>query len=222
MQPATQAWGFAAVRLLGTAVIGFGAGWLFGNPFGGLAAALALHLAWVLANLARLEWWLRHRGYADPPDIGGVWGEIIAQIVRLHRRKRFHKQRFVQLMRQLQRSTAALPNGVVILNAQREIVWFNRMAARLLSLRRTADLGMRIENLLREPEFVRYLARQDFTYPVVIRPTTGEDSYLSLQVAPYGDGQLLLLVSDVSSDASRGGAARLRRERLARDAVVGG
>src|SRR5260221_387073 len=77
------------------------------------------------------------------------------------RRKRFHKQRFVQLMRQLQRSTAALPNGVVILNAQREIMWFNRMAARLLSLRRTADLGMRIENLLREPEFVRYLARQD-------------------------------------------------------------
>src|SRR5467141_4474547 len=130
MQPATQAWGFAAVRLLGTVVIGCGAGWLFGNPFGGLAAALALHLAWVLANLARLEWWLRHRSYADPPDIGGVWGEIIAQIVRLHRRKRFHKQRFVQLMRQLQRSTAALPNGVVILNAQREIMWFNRMAAR--------------------------------------------------------------------------------------------
>src|SRR5437763_856122 len=200
MQPATQAWGFAAVRLLGTVVIGCGAGWLFGNPFGGLAAALALHLAWVLANLARLEWWLRHRSYADPPDIGGVWGEIIAQIVRLHRRKGFHKQRFVQLMRQLQRSTAALPNGVVILNAQREIVWFNRMAARLLSLRRTADLGMRIENLLREPQFVRYLARQDFTNAVVIRPMTGEDCYLSLQVVPYGDGQLLLLVR-VDSDA---------------------
>src|SRR5947208_1281646 len=200
MQPATQAWGFAAVRLLGTVVIGCGAGWLFGNPFGGLAAALALHLAWVLANLARLEWWLRHRSYADPSDIGGVWGEIIAQIVRLHRRKGFHKQRFVQLMRQLQRSTAALPNGVVILNAQREIVWFNRMAARLLSLRRTADLGMRIENLLREPQFVRYLARQDFTNPVVIRPMTGEDCYLSLQVVPYGDGQLLLLVR-VDSDA---------------------
>src|SRR4029077_18988785 len=87
---------------------------------------------------------------------------------------------------------------VVILNAQREIVWFNRMAARLLNLRRTADLGMRIENLLREPEFVRYLARQDFSNPVVIRQTTPEDSYLSLQVAPYGDGQLLLLGCDVS------------------------
>src|SRR6266850_1291896 len=138
MQPATQAWWFAAGRLLGSA-------------WGGLACALGLHLSWQLVNLFRLEWWLRHRSYADPPDAGGVWGEIIAQIVRLHRRKRFHKQRFVQLMRQLQHSTAALPNGVVILNAQREIVWFNRMAARLLNLRRTADLGMRIENLLRSP-----------------------------------------------------------------------
>src|SRR5207302_1295344 len=83
---------------------------------------------------------------------------------------------------------AAVPNGVVILNAQREIVWFNRMAARLLNLRRTGDLGMRIENLLREPEFARYLARKDLSNPVVIRQTTPADSYLSLQVVPYGDG----------------------------------
>jgi two-component system, OmpR family, phosphate regulon sensor histidine kinase PhoR len=212
MQPATQAWLFAAGRLLITVVLGAGVGWLFGNIWGGLACALALHLAWVLAYLFRLEWWLRHRNYAEPPDVGGVWGEIIAQIVRLHRRKRFHKQRFVQLMRQLQRSTAALPDGVVILNAQREIVWFNRMAARLLNLRRTADLGMRIENLLRAPEFVRYLAAGDFANPVVVRTTTGEDGFLSLQVAPYGDGQLLLLVRDVSR--------QMRLEAVRRDFVA--
>ena len=212
MQPATQAWLFAAGRLLATVLIGAGAGWLFGNVWGGLACALALHLTWVLAQLFRLEWWLRHRSYADPPDVGGVWGEIIAQIVRLHRRKRFHKQRFVQLMRQLQRSTAALPDGVVILNAQREIVWFNRMAARLLSLRRTADLGLRIENLLRAPEFVRYLAGSDYANPIVLRTSSGEDGFLSLQVAPYGDGQLLLLVRDVSR--------QMRLEAVRRDFVA--
>ena len=212
MQPATQAWWFAAGRLLGTVAVGGTIGWLFGSVWIGLGCALALHLTWVLANLIRLEWWLRHRSFADPPDLGGVWGEIIAQIVRLHRRKRFHKQRFVQLMRQLQRSTAALPNGVVILNAQREIVWFNRMAARLLNLRRTADVGMRIEHLLREPEFVRYLAGGDYSNPVVVRQATAEDCYLSLQVAPYGDGQLLLLVSDVSS--------QMRLEAVRRDFVA--
>jgi two-component system phosphate regulon sensor histidine kinase PhoR len=212
MQPATQAWWFAAGRLLGTVVLGLGVGWLFGSPWAGLACALAIHLAWQLVNLFRVEWWLRHRSYADAPDVGGVWGEIIAQIVRLHRRKRFHKQRFVQLIRQLQRSTAALPNGVVILNGQREIIWFNRMAGRLLNLRRTADLGLRIENLLREPEFARYLAAQDFSNPVVIHPTTAEDCYLSLQVVPYGDGQQLLLVSDVSR--------QMRLEAVRRDFVA--
>ncbi len=212
MQPATQAWWFAAGRLLGTVLFGLGVGWLFGKPWVGLACALVIHLAWQLVNLFRLEWWLRHRSYADAPDVGGVWGEIIAQIVRLHRRKRFHKQRFVQLIRQLQRSTAALPNGVVILNAQREIIWFNRMAGRLLDLRRTADLGLRIENLLREPEFAQYLAVQDYSNPVVIRPTTGEDCYLSLQVVPYGDGQQLLLVSDVSR--------QMRLEAVRRDFVA--
>jgi two-component system phosphate regulon sensor histidine kinase PhoR len=212
MQPATQMWWFTIGRLFATVLVGLGAGWLLGNVWAGLACALALHLGWVLANLFRLEWWLRHRNYAEPPDVGGVWGEIIAQVVRLHRRKRFHKQRFVQLMRQLQRSTAALPNGVVILNAQREIVWFNRMAGQLLELRSTADLGLRIDNLLREPEFLRYLARQDYSNPVVIRPTMGEDTYLSLQVAPYGDGQLLLLVSDVSR--------QMRLEAVRRDFVA--
>jgi two-component system phosphate regulon sensor histidine kinase PhoR len=198
MQPASQAWWFAAGRLLATVLVGLILGWLFGFVWVGLGVALALHLGWQLANLFRLEWWLRHRSFADPPDVGGVFGEIIAQIVRLHRRKRFHKQRFVQLMRQLQRSTAALPNGVVILNAQREIVWFNRMAARLLDLRRTADLGLRIENLLRSPQFARYLEVGDFASPIVIRTTTGDDCYLSLQMVPYGEGQQLLLISDVS------------------------
>src|SRR5256884_9876304 len=64
----------------------------------------------------------------------------------------------------------------------------------------------------REPQFVRYLARQDFTNPVVIRPMTGEDCYLSLQVVPYGDGQLLLLVSDVSR--------QMRLEAVRRDFVA--
>ncbi|HET9106286.1 MAG TPA: phosphate regulon sensor histidine kinase PhoR [Steroidobacteraceae bacterium] len=212
LQPATHAWWFAAVRLLGTIAVGLIVGALFGSVWGGLACALAAHLAWQLTVLFRVDWWVRHRSFADPPDIGGVWGEIISQIVRLHRRKRFHKQRFVQLMRQLQSSTAALPTGVVILNPQREIVWFNRMGGRLLDLRRAVDLGLRIENLLREPEFTRYLRLQDYTNPVVIRRASRDECYLSVQIVPYGDGQQLLLAADVSR--------QMRLEAVRRDFVA--
>ena len=212
LQPATHAWWFAAGRLLGTVAVGLIVGALLGSVWGGLACALAAHLTWQLVVLFRVEWWVRHRSFADPPEIGGVWGEIISQIVRLHRRKRFHKQRFVQLMRQLQSSTAALPDGVVILNPQREIVWFNRMAGRLLDLRRAGDLGLRIENLVREPEFTRYLRLKDYTNPVIIRRASRDDCYLSLQIVPYGEGQQLLLAADVSR--------QMRLEAVRRDFVA--
>src|ERR1017187_5201947 len=192
------AWSLAILRLLGTVAIGVVLGWLFGYVWAGLAGLLALHLLWQLATLFRLDWWVRHRSYAAPPDLGGAWGEIVAQVMRLHRRKRFHKQSFIQLVRQIQRSTAALPDGVVILNAQREIVWFNRTASTLLGLRGHDDFGLRIDNLLRQPEFGRYLEEAHYDVPLVIRPKVAAETHLSLQVVPYGEGQQLLLVRDVS------------------------
>jgi two-component system phosphate regulon sensor histidine kinase PhoR len=207
-----QAWWFATARLIPAVLVGLAIGWLAGHIYAGVALVLAVYLGWHLVNLFRVDWWLRHRGFAEPPDIGGAWGDAITQVVRLHRRKRFHKQRFVQLFRQIQRSTAALPDGVVILNDQHEIAWFNRMAAELLELRRPADLGLRIDNLLRQPEFARYLHAGQYGNPIVIRRRADEGRYLSLQVVPYGDGQLLLLVRDVSR--------QMRLEALRKDFVA--
>src|SRR5580658_6858610 len=194
----THAWWMAILRLLGTATLGIVLGWLFDHVWAVLAGVLALHLLWQLAILFRLDWWVRHRSYAPTPNLGGAWGEIVAQVMRLHRRKRFHKQRYIQLLRQIQRSTAALPDGVVILNAQREIVWFNRTASTLLGLRGHNDFGLRIDNLVRQPEFSRYLEQGRFEVPLVIRPKVAVEMHLSLQVIPYGEGQQLLLVRDVS------------------------
>ncbi len=212
MQGVKQAWWFATGRLLITVLVGLVAGWIFGNLWAGLAVALAGHLTWQLANLFRLDWWVRHRSFADPPEFGGVWGEVVTQVVRLHRRKRYHKQRFVKLVRQIQRSTAALPDGVVILNAQREIAWFNRTAAQLLNLRGAADYGLRIDNLLRQPAFARYLDAGDYQNAVVLQPDAGLDSFLSLQLVPYGEGQHLLLVRDVSR--------QMRLENMRKDFVA--
>ena len=192
------------------------------TPGAGLPCALALHLAWQLANLFRLDWWLRHRSYADPPDVGGVWGEVIAQVVRLHRRKRFHKQRFVQLMRQLQRSTAALPDGVVILNAQREIVWFNRTAgAPAEPARARTTSGCASTTCCAQPEFARYLAGGDYANAVVLRtddrggwlPVAAGGALRRRAAAAAGARRL-------AADAPGSHAQGLRRQRLARAALA--
>jgi two-component system phosphate regulon sensor histidine kinase PhoR len=191
-------WTFALARLAGILMLGLCLGLLIGPIWVWILAAACLYLGWQLVTLYRLDRWLRLRSQIDPPDLGGIWGDIVAQVVRLHRRKQFHKQRLVQQFRELRRSTAALPDGVIILSTQREIVWFNRQAARLLGLKRPVDLGLRIDNLIRTPEFVRYLHGDDFAMPLVIRPPVQLELYLALQMVPYGGGQSLLLVRDVT------------------------
>ncbi|GAC1676275.1 MAG: phosphate regulon sensor histidine kinase PhoR [Steroidobacteraceae bacterium] len=191
-------WTFALARLAGILVLGLGIGLLIGPIWLWVLAAACLYLGWQLLTLYRLDRWLRLRSQMDPPDLGGIWGDIVGQVIRLHRRKQFHKQRLIQLFREVRRSTAALPDGVIILSAQHEIVWFNRQAARLLGLRRPIDVGLRIDNLIRSPEFVLYLHGDDFAMPLLIRPPVQLDMFLALQVVPYGGGQSLLLVRDVT------------------------
>jgi two-component system phosphate regulon sensor histidine kinase PhoR len=91
-----------------------------------------------------------------------------------------------------------LPDGVIVLSPQREILWFNPPAGRLLGLKRGLDVGLRIDNLVRIPEFVRYLHDDDFSSPLVFRPPMQVESHLSVQGVPYGAGQFMLLVRDVT------------------------
>ncbi|MEO6185364.1 MAG: phosphate regulon sensor histidine kinase PhoR [Steroidobacteraceae bacterium] len=197
MMPGRAGW-FLLARLTATLLVGVLFGWMLGRLFAGIALALAGMLAWQLLNLYWLDYWLKDRSGRDPPDSSGLWGDVVSRVVRLHRRKRFHKQRLLDVFRELRHSTAAMPDGVVILNSAWEILWFNRMAGKLLGLRRKADLRIRIINLVRDPALVRYLDNADFHEPLVIARGTEPRLHLSLQVVPYSGTQRLMLVRDVS------------------------
>jgi two-component system phosphate regulon sensor histidine kinase PhoR len=169
-----------------------------GHPWWGIAGALAIELVRNLVNLHQFDHWLRNRNRRDPPDAGGLWGDLVSQVSRLHRRKQFHKKRLLSLFRELRRSTASMPDGVVALNAANEIVWFNRKAAELLGLKRKTDFGIPIAGLLRVPEFSRYLAKGDYSASLRVPPRVGDATTLEFQGVPYGEGQVFLLVRDVT------------------------
>ena len=194
-------WLSLIVRLSVALAIGLVVGLVLGAPWAAVAVVLAIYLAMQLLHLLRLLRWLQADQAEPAPELPGPWGHLISMIVRLYRRKQFHKQRLLRLLRELRRSTAAMPEGVVVLNPQAEILWFNRTAARLLGFRGKTDFGLRIENLVRQPEFVRYLRAGQYATPVIVRSSVGAEQYLSLQIVPYGAGQLLTLVRDVTREA---------------------
>ncbi len=177
---------------------------LIGLLTGHLGIAVAVVLAALLLRqlylLQRVLLWLRSDRADQVPDAGGAWGDVIGLIARLFRRKQYHKRRMRQLLRELRHSTAAIPDGVVMLNPAAEILWFNRSAAELLNLRSPGDIGLRIDSLVRRPEFVNYLRNGAYHLPVVVQGAGISEQHLHFQVVPYGAGQLLLMVRDVTRE----------------------
>jgi two-component system phosphate regulon sensor histidine kinase PhoR len=212
MPPAAGIAWYIASRIAVTVAIGALVGLIFGSAAWGVGVALCAYVAWQLWMLASLDGWLKFRRSADPPDVSGMWGDVVTQVVRLHRRKRFHKDRLTRVLRELRRSTAALADGVVILNGDNEIVWLNPKASELLGLAHKADRGIRIDNLVRHPEFVRHVQAGQYSVPVTVRPDVTRDQYLELQIVPYGESQRMLLVRDVSK--------QMRLEAMRKDFVA--
>lgn len=193
-----KAWAFAFVRIASLLAVAAILGLLFDNLALWLALVLGGMLATQYVNLFRLQRWIRHRADEDPPELRGVWGDVVGLVSRIHRRKNFHKRQVTQLLREFRRLSAALPDGVVVLSDGHEILWFNRMAATLLGLRRKLDIGLPIANLVRQPEFTEYLRRPASSQGVVVR-ARGE-TFLLLVLIPAG-AQQLLLVRDVTREA---------------------
>ena len=78
---------------------------LVGLLTGHIGIAVALVLAALLIRqlymLQRVTFWLRRDRVELAPDVGGIWGDLIGLIVRLYRRKQYHKRRMRQLLREL-------------------------------------------------------------------------------------------------------------------------
>lgn len=189
------------------------AGWIVGRPALFAAVYLAAVVAVQARNLIRFEHWLRLRSILKPPDMGGLWGDLVTTSNRLYQRKRFHKRRALTLLRELRRMTSAMPDGTILLGPTREILWFNPTAAQWLGLRRKLDYGIRIDNLIRHPDFVDYVVGGGRgPGPRVHMPNLG-DRWFAFDLVTTSDRDLqLLIVRDVTSQA--------RLESMRRDFVA--
>ncbi|MGH8192779.1 MAG: phosphate regulon sensor histidine kinase PhoR [Woeseiaceae bacterium] len=163
-----------------------------------LLLALIAYLGWQSYWLYRMHRWLVHERREPPPEASGLWGEIFHLLYQRHRRYQKRKQRIARLLRAFGDSTAAMPDGTVVLNPQWQILWFNEAATRLLGLTRHQDAGQHITNLVRNPAFTRYLAAEEFREAIEIASPQESGRRVSLRIVPYGDGERLLLARDIT------------------------
>ena len=157
----------------------------------GLLALLAYHVR----HLALLARWLAQPVAGKVPEGSGTWDDMLGALHRYERAAAKREALLEDALTRFRRAAQALPDGVVILDAQNRIEWCNNAAAAQLDLDPRGDAGQAIANLVRAPAFIDYLAARDPATPV--RVPIG-NSLFSLQLVPYGDAQKLLLSRDVT------------------------
>ena len=160
-----------------------------------LFGGLIIYVLWHLYNLNKLTTWLA-KPSKQPPEVIGVWDEVYYQIYYLYKRQRRARRKLTSILTRFQKSTQALPYATIILNDLNEIEWFNPAASQLFSLHTSIDIGQRIDNLIRQPEFANYLQKNKFKKPLQFYINQKK---ILLNITAYGDGQHLISARDITS-----------------------
>jgi len=194
--------------------------------FGGWAAAFATASLVILLGFAYHAWklsqlyiWLgtEHRA-ADVPDGFGTWGDVLSDLYRVIRQHRVEQQSLSDSLARFQQAAAALPDGVVMLDNENNIVWCNPAAQEHWHISLDRDLMQTITYIIRIPEFNDYLAARNTNEALTLKFNQSlalggsRDVSLAVQLVAFGDHQTLLLSRDISE--------RERLERMRSDFVA--
>ncbi len=176
---------------------------LLGMIFGGLpwllfAASVTLVL-WHCHHLIKLSDWLYNKDRRlTPPSGKGSWEPLFNGVYRLQLRQRRRRRELSNLIRRFRNGSESLPDAVVVFDNQGDIVWCNKLATNLLGLQMPVDAGQHITNLIRTPEFVAYIAEEDFEHSLEMRSPVNARRTLEFRTMPYAEDEYLMVVRDIT------------------------
>lgn len=186
-------------RLLALLVASAFVGWLFNHVLLAMFATTLLLLIWQYHHLFTLINWLLRSKALSPPQAKGIWGDLYDGLYRQMKRQRHKQKQLNEKIRRFRDGAEALPDAALMLSEELTIEWGNKKAQQLLGVRWPDDFALRIDNLLRAPEFADYLAQEDFEHPCLLVSPIQGDVQLEIRLMAYGSEHVLLLARDISN-----------------------
>jgi two-component system phosphate regulon sensor histidine kinase PhoR len=142
----------------------------------------------------------------------GIWQQMFSRYNYENERAQRSKREYRRLLKEIRRSTDAMPDGAVILDEDNQIVMCNKAAKHLGGLKRKKDRGQRVDNILRDPKLTKLLHSEAYAREIEIPSPVRDDAWLNCRVVPYGANQKLLFLRDITE--------RIRLTRMRRDFVA--
>lgn len=162
------------------------------------SALLVLRWLFHVRNLVKLAYWLEMPESRTVPEGEGPWEDVFARLNKMVRAHRKEREKRASALHDMELATSALPEGVVSLDQTDKIEWFNPLAENHLGLDSSRDIGQQITYLVRQPEFVEYLAAKNFAEPLLLHGPRKDDLVLSCKLVAYSGNKKLLVTRDVT------------------------
>ena len=191
-------WSTEIWRILGLILAALIIGLISGHIVLSLLILTLGYLLWHLTYMFRLENWLREGGVSQPPKGRGIWNDIYYHIYRIRLRNRKQKRKLADVINRYRESTAVMPDATVILRGNGEIDWCNESADKLLGLHMPQDVGNRLINFLRNPDFIEYIEQSEYSRALEIPSPVSENIMLEINIVPYGKDQRLLIARNIT------------------------
>jgi two-component system, OmpR family, phosphate regulon sensor histidine kinase PhoR len=189
---------FARLALLAVfaLVVGYFAGAIAGLAVAivGLLALLGLHMFY--ASL--LADWLEKPRLDDIPNGWGLWRDVFARLYRTRRATERNERRLQDNEERFRRTISALPEGIVLIDPALQIDWCNPVAEQHLGIQLAADAGLRITNLVRDPEFINYMTSGRFETPLLFQPMARPSLALEVRVVDFEPSRWILITHDIT------------------------
>jgi two-component system phosphate regulon sensor histidine kinase PhoR len=150
----------------------------------------------------RLLTWLRSGDTSDIPLGHGFWGEVFERARKLVRQRDRAASESDSRLQDFLSALQASPNGVVLLDQDGRIEWFNQTAGSHFGLDASRDLMQHMGNLVRDPGFAAYCNAHDFGQAMVMPGRASSSAIpvkLSVHMHPYGEGRSLVLSRDITA-----------------------
>ncbi len=187
-------WNYAAI-LACAAVLGYvidATAWVM------LAVAIGI-IIWQLHCVNLIQQWLDNSSDTHLPEMDGLFYLLHKKLTKRNQQYSKRKKQLTAYLAQFRKAVSALPDAIVLIDANGKIEWANSHSAALLGIRWPEDASVRFKDLMRHPEMETLVSKPLKSDQVAeINSLAINDQTINIKSVPYSETTRMIIARDVS------------------------
>lgn len=175
-------------------------GLMIGYVWQFLFLGLVIYVFWLLKSIKDIRTWLvSGAGIEEAPAFSGEFASLVSSIVKLQNKQKLSKNLYQKSIIRFNEVLRSFPYPIVIIDADNKINWVGKRAAKILKLKRKKDVGIKIDNIVRNLELQEKLINPEPS-EVQISAPIDEKIILSVAISKVSKNIRILSISDISKN----------------------